>query len=151
MDGNPDCDSYYLKQTTYLNYENEALIDSLDYLKKHSKNTVLDTTGSVVYLQKEILERLKNETLIVYIKADEHQEKVLLNKFLAHPKPIVWGNSFKNNFETDYKELLQARDKKYCELADVIIYPNEINSLVANDLISLIDEKLKKGNLNALF
>ena len=142
--GSPDQMSYQIKQNTYLNYENEALLDSLNSLKKQVQNTVVDTTGSVIHLQNEILERLKNETLVVYIKADKDYEESLIKNFILHPKPVVWGDYYKNNLENDYRTLLHERDLKYTQMADVTIYANELQSMKASGLISLIENKIRK-------
>lgn len=76
-----------------------------------------------------MLDRLKNETLVVYLEATAEVRDALFQKYISNPKPVIWGDSF--NMQTGeskpdalkrcYPLLLGFRAEKYAQLADVTI------------------------------
>ena len=117
----------------------------LEYLQLEAKHTVqknispnkkfvLDTTGSVIYLDSEIHEYLQKNFLCVSFDIQIEKVEEMKTLFFKEPKSVYWGDSFsqkKNEDNIDalkrcYPQLLEDRKKKYRELADVII-PGEIS------------------------
>ena len=135
--GTPMDAQYEDRRRVYLSFEREAVRRSLDAVDKVAKegalaglqDIVIDTTGSVIYLDDEILEELKKKTKIVYLETPSQSHTQLSDRYFKHPKPIIWDESFKpiageNKRETlirCIKELIQRRHERYLQLAEVVL------------------------------
>lgn len=53
---------------------------------------VIDTTGSVIYLDDALLAQLRAEVRVVYLRAPRDRVDAMLARYLAEPKPVVWGS-----------------------------------------------------------
>ncbi len=150
--GQPYDKQFTVNQEKYMFLEMRVMEDIFARVKNNKiKNTVIDTTGGVIYTNKNIGDRLKQFSMVIYIKASENMKEEMFRRYLKEPKPVVFGDlySSKNN-ETDmqalsrcYRELLSLRNTLYSECADVII-PREAIKENANihHLISLIKQSL---------
>ena len=124
--GQPYEQRYPETQSLFLKFEEEVMAE-IDY--QGSKNIIIDTTGSVIYLSAKALRQLRGSALIVYLEASEDIKKFLFERYMSNPKPVVWGGSFsKKAGESDmealkrcYPQLLEFRAAKYAELADLTI------------------------------
>ena len=124
---------YKKRESTYLTYEMEVLIEILDYLAGHKntreENIVIDTTGSVIYTGEEILQKLCRHTTAIYLLTPPEIQERLLNAYISKPHPMLWRDSFsKKSGETNqealarcYPQLLSARKRLYARYADVEI------------------------------
>lgn len=123
--GQPYEKNYAGKVEKYLDHEKNLTLSAA----RLPGNLVLDTTGSVVHLQKPDLARLQEQCLIVYLKASETSIDVLIERFSTSPKPLIWGEYYKDilgqtHYESlinCYPNLLQAREERYNNLADVTL------------------------------
>ena len=130
--GQPYSEGYRDRERKYLKLEEVATNDILGTVKS---NTVIDTTGSVVYLSNAAQRRLKKNSLVVYFEASPEMYDRMLEVYLDDPKPVIWGNIFKHkNSESEqatlrrcYPALMKFRTKKYRDLADITI-PYEVMS-----------------------
>ncbi len=52
---------------------------------------VIDTTGSVIYLEDALLDRLRERARVVYLRAPQDRVDAMLARYLREPKPVVWG------------------------------------------------------------
>lgn len=102
----------------------------LEYIQHNSQeNVVIDTTGSVIYLDQEILEKLGKQTWVIYLETPEKFQNIMYKLYLDDPKPVYWGKSFvKEKEETNmealskcYPRLLAFRIKQYAKLADITL------------------------------
>ncbi|MBI3036341.1 hypothetical protein HYY73_01095 [Candidatus Woesearchaeota archaeon] len=124
--GQPYEARYPETQRLFLEFEEEAMAE-IDY--SVGKNMVVDTTGSVIYLSQQALKRLKENTLIIYLEATEDVKKMLFERYISNPKPVVWGSSFnRKGRESDlealkrcYPQLLDYRAARYEQLADIAV------------------------------
>lgn len=124
--GFPTDDRFDNNQDRYLSYEEQITACAKP---KIGKNTVLDTTGSVVYLTNETLDKLKKDYLIVHLEASDDMLEVMTDNYFETPKPVVWGDAFnRKNGETPeealrrcYPVLLRERRKRYEQLAHVTV------------------------------
>ena len=90
---------------------------------------MVDTTGSVIYIDEAVLNTLTDNFYIVYIMAMEDHIDRLKIQYFKHPKPLVWAGHYKklNGLtETEsilecFPKLLKARAKAYSKLADVTL------------------------------
>lgn len=113
--GRPSDKNYRKRCREYLACEQKALEDILTEIAKCTENVVIDTTGSVIYLDKKILKKLKALTKIVYLEIPPAYYQKMEQKYFADPKPVIWGN-----FKT-YHDLLIFRARRYQKLADTVI------------------------------
>ncbi|MBI2549966.1 hypothetical protein HYV83_02180 [Candidatus Woesearchaeota archaeon] len=145
--GQPYEARYPETQNLFLKFEEEAMAE-IDY--SVPKNLIIDTTGSVIYLSQEALQQLKQKTLIVYLEATEDVRKLLFERYISNPKPVVWGTSFncKEN-ETDlealkrcYPQLLEYRAIRYKQLADITIPHNVLRDTSGRQFLKEVRKRL---------
>jgi len=93
--GWPDEATYRQREKKYLDYEVKSMGEALDEIQGASEEgTILDTTGSVVYTGEEICRRMQSLTTVVYLEASPEEEKVLIERYMSDPKPVLWGDQF---------------------------------------------------------
>lgn len=130
--GQPYDEQYEENSKKYLECEIETMKEIIHLVnggKKNNKNVVIDTTGSVIYVDSKILSKLCKISKVVHIKTSLSLKKELLKKYLENPKPVLWGRLFnKKNGESDrgalvrcYPKLLDYRLKRYNKYADLSI------------------------------
>lgn len=125
--GFPDSETYRDREKKYLETEETVLKSILDRLP--DGDIVIDTTGSIIYLTSDLLERLKSQTKIVYLQANQNTTEKMIEKFFSHPKPVIWGEHFQPRIEESseetlrrcYPKLLEWRQDRYAQIADLII------------------------------
>lgn len=131
--GHPYENHFPQTQSRYLDFENQTMSEI--FTQRHEQNTIIDTTGSVIYTNPQVTTDLKNLSLIIYIQAPETMIDRMFENFLKHPKPIIWGENFQKQTEQTneealaqcYPELLKYRAEKYAKLADITIPYEELN------------------------
>lgn len=127
--GQPYEKRYKVTSYRYQQFEKEVVEEFLNKVKHMppSQNVVIDTTGSVIYLGDTIMNRLKKLTTIVYLDTPDSVQKQMYENYIKNPKPVIWGDSFKqkrgeSNLETlsrCYPKLLAFRTKRYKKFADI--------------------------------
>ncbi len=145
--GQPYEGRYHETQRLFIKFEEESM-NEINY--DSYGNLVVDTTGSVIYLSKPAVDRLKQNTLIVYLEADENVKKVLFERYISNPKPVVWGDSFKKlSGESDmgalkrcYPSLLEFRASRYKAVADVIIPHSILRDSTGQKFLDEIKKRL---------
>jgi len=86
---------------------------------------VLDTTGSVIYTGNHLMYRLRKLMKVVYLAASDAEQKLLIERYLSDPKPVLWRGAFQakggeNPRETVarcYPNLVKARRQSYAAVA----------------------------------
>jgi shikimate kinase len=123
---------YREREAQYLAYELEVLQEVLAYLETHfdsAENIIMDTTGSVIYAGEQILERLRRQTIVVYLDTPAAVQEKMRAAYLAKPAPVLWRDKFnKKPGETNeealarcYPELLASRTCQYKRWAEVTL------------------------------
>lgn len=124
--GKPYEMQYAQTSKKYLALENHVMHDILNDIETHTnENIVIDTTGSIIYTDPMIQQRLKNATNVLYLLTPKTAVQQLYDQYVQDPKPLIWGNAYqKRQDESDeeallrcYKNLLLYRIEKYQELA----------------------------------
>jgi len=124
--GWPDSATYAERESQYLAEEIAALHEILsDLERKRQQSLVLDTTGSVIYAGNHLLHRLRKLMTVVYLAASEAEQKLLIERYLGDPKPVLWRGAFQaKQGETPrqtvarcYPHLIAARRQSYAALA----------------------------------
>lgn len=122
--GHPYDERYPARSKRYLELERKVMLEIIRMLKHNSEDTVVDTTGSIVYLNQEILEELSQISKVVYFTTPVSQRQMYI-QFLADPKPVIWGNQFNRRADETpeqalarcYPRLLQYRIDLYKKYA----------------------------------
>jgi hypothetical protein len=124
--GWPDSAAYAEREAQYL----AAEIDTLDEVLTENegdanRSLILDTTGSVIYAGNHLLYRLRKQMTIVYLAASDEERALLVERYLADPKPVLWrgafqqrpGESSRDTVARCYPLLSEARRRSYEALA----------------------------------
>lgn len=150
--GHPYDEQYPETSKKYVGYEQSVVERICDAIEAEpARKTVVDTTGSIVYLAPETIERLRKISTVVYLAATLEYADQLYQRFLQDPKPIIWGNSFNRRFferperalARCYPELLDYRTKRYSAMANITIDYETHNSfeLDEGELLNHIQTK----------
>jgi hypothetical protein len=124
--GWPDSATYAERESQYLAEEIATLDEILSDLERNPQQSlVLDTTGSVIYTGNHLLHRLRKLMTVVYLAASEAEQKLLIERYLGDPKPVLWRGAFQaKQGETPrqtvarcYPHLIAARRQSYAALA----------------------------------
>ena len=124
--GQPYTEGYAEREAHSIALESEATREAL---KTDMRNPMIDTTGSVIYTDKDVLAALSKSFYIVYIEAmDDHVER-LKAQYFEHPKPLNWAGQYKKyedlseeeSIKKSYPKLLTSRAKAYTKLADATL------------------------------
>jgi shikimate kinase len=129
--GQPHDPRFAENQRIYTDLEVAAMDGILSTLEQSrpTSNTVIDTTGSIVHTGRDICERLRAVSTVVYLEATPRLERKLFAKYLSQPKPVIWGDAYvpltgeppNETLARCYPSLLGSRSKLYAEMADVTI------------------------------
>lgn len=128
--GHPFEKRFKKNQKLYLNAESEVMKKILEKLKKGvKKNTVIDTTGSLIYAGNSILNKLRKYSLVIYLETPASMLPEMLERFVKKPRPLIWKNMFyKRQNETNekalfrcYAKLLSYRRDLYKKNAEVVL------------------------------
>src|ERR1700686_1627155 len=97
--GWPNSVTYVQREAEYLAEEISVMDEFLNNLEKETSGlekdtsgppTVLDTTGSVIYAQNNILMRLRRQMTVVHLANTEDEQRILVERYLNDPKPVLW-------------------------------------------------------------
>lgn len=124
--GFPSAPQYEENSRRYIACEIEVMRDIFDNLKQDdAAPVVIDTTGSVIYTGAALLETLRATTTVIYFEASEQHVADLFTNYIAHPKPVIWGDKYvplagetpQQTLERCYPELLRDRARRYQAIA----------------------------------
>lgn len=129
--GQPYETDYLEKSQIYLNCEEKVLAKILDDIESNSTKSdiVIDSTGSTIYLDKTVLDKLKNMTRVIYLETSNAVQDEMFATFLKEPKPIIWkdryiqfqGESEREALARCYPSLLLYRSREYSKLAHISV------------------------------
>jgi len=146
--GQPYDKRYFANQHQYLSCEKEVMEEIFAEIKNSNKgNIIIDTTGSIIHTGQNIIEKLKQYSLVIYLAASEEMMEAMFKKYREEPKPLVFGdiyNQAQNETQLQalsrcYRQLLNLRGVLYTDCADVVI-PQEaiVKDMTASQFFSLI-------------
>ncbi len=124
--GWPDSPTYAERESQYLAEEIASLDEVLSELEKNSaQSLILDTTGSVIHTGNNLLFRLRKLMTVVYLAASTEEQRLLIQRYLEDPKPVLWRGAFqprKGEAPSEtvgrcYPALIAARRQSYEALA----------------------------------
>lgn len=122
--GHPYTDGYDEREKHSISLETQATRQAINTTRR---NPIIDTTGSVIYTDKDVLDALCSDYYIVYIQAMEDHIERLKVQYFKQPKPLVWAGHYEKidgMSETEsilecYPKLLASRGRAYASHADV--------------------------------
>ena len=136
--GWPNSVTYAQREAEYLAEEIAVMDEFLNNLEKDSSGTpiVLDTTGSVIYAQNNILMRLRRQMIVVHLANTENEQRLLVERYLNDPKPVLWRGTFhvkdqetpRETVARCYPLLIAARKKSYETLAHCAVHTSELHA-----------------------
>ena len=136
--GWPNSVTYAQREAEYLAEEIAVMDEFLNNLEKDSSGTpiVLDTTGSVIYAQNNILMRLRRQMTVVHLANTENEQRLLVERYLNDPKPVLWRGTFhvkdqetpRETVARCYPLLIAARRRSYETLAHCSLQVSELRA-----------------------
>jgi hypothetical protein len=155
--GWPNSVTYGQREAEYLAEEIGVMDEFLNNLEKETSGLgkdssklgkgssgspiVLDTTGSVIYSQNNILMRLRRQMTVVHLTNTEDEQRILVERYLNDPKPVLWRGTFhvkdqetpRETVARCYPLLIAARKKSYETLAHCAVQVSELRAKHASD------------------
>jgi hypothetical protein len=141
--GWPNSATYAQREAEYLAEEIGVMDEFLNNLEKDSSGApiVLDTTGSVIYAQNNILMRLRRQMTVVHLANSNDEQRMLVERYLNDPKPVLWRGTFhvkdqetpRETVARCYPLLITARRKSYETLAHCEVQVSELRATHAAD------------------
>ncbi|MBS1255329.1 MAG: Shikimate kinase [Deltaproteobacteria bacterium] len=130
--GQPFSEGYTEAEKLYLELEEaviEQICDELEQSVENNFPVVVDTTGSLIYLKKNLLKRLRTFTKMVHLKLPAEKHEELFEAYLNDPKPVIWegkykprkGETHQNALRRCYRELISFRNERYNSIADCVL------------------------------
>ncbi len=121
--GHPYEEGYEERESTSIEFETSATQKAINMA---AGNSILDTTGSVIYIDPAIRRAIKENFYVVHIKAEPNDLERLKWDYFDNPKPLIWGRQFRpkpglsdrENIYECYPKLLMSRAKEYVAMAD---------------------------------
>jgi len=124
--GHPYTEGYSEREKHSIALETDATRTALGTKKR---NPIIDTTGSVIYTDEDVLKDLHEDYYVVYIQAMEDHIERLKVQYFKQPKPLIWAGHYEKldgKTETEsilecYPKLLTSRGKTYAKQADITL------------------------------
>ena len=148
--GQPYTEGYEAREATSIALETKATSRAMI---SANGNTLLDTTGSVIYVDDTVRKQLMRDFLIVHIAAGPEDLERLKEDYFAMPKPLVWrgyyekvdGKTQEESILECYPKLLNSRKSSYESLADVTLQSSFVlnSNTTMGDVFDAIREPLE--------
>jgi shikimate kinase len=130
--GMPWSAGYAERERRYLALERDVTVAAIEAVAAAAPGApaqVIDSTGSIIYLDDEVLSRLREIARVVYLRAPEAWSAQLLARYLEEPTPVVWDGVFEARPSESheealarcYRSLLSTRDRRYREIAHAVV------------------------------
>jgi hypothetical protein len=148
--GWPTSVTYPPREAEYLAQEIGVMDEFLNNLEKETSGLekdssgapiVLDTTGSVIYAQNNILMRLRRQMTVVHLANTDDEQRMLVERYLNDPKPVLWRGTFhvkdqetpRETVARCYPLLIASRRKSYETLAHCAVQVSELRAGYGGD------------------
>lgn len=149
--GQPYDQRYRKTSRQYLKLEQEVVDKIISDIKMGAgENIVIDTTGSLIYLNPGVLKKLREISKVFYLEVPKRVKDEMFKLYINDPKPVIWGEMFKIKQGEDkkialkksYPGLLNYRSCQYVKLADRTLDYDLLrqDSFSAKKLLSLLQK-----------
>ena len=99
------------------------------------ENTVIDTTGSAIYLGDSLMSALAKRSRIVYLAIPESEYEFMYQQYYEDPKPVIWGTQYEpragesaeETMRRCYPELITWRAAQYKKYSDMMMIMDRKN------------------------
>jgi shikimate kinase len=130
--GFPHQADFRRREALYLACEMDILTDVITRATacvSTQTNCVIDTSGSVVYSDRALLQRLRQCSTVIYLRIPDTLHQQMLNTYLDHPRPLIWNGLFNQApneslhaaFSRCYPQLIHHRERLYEQYSDVVL------------------------------
>jgi adenylate kinase family enzyme len=129
--GQPYENRYTKNSQRYLDLEAESMKEILAEVAtmEDDEKVVIDTTGSIIYLDQQVIDEMKTKTKVIYLETPQSVQDEMYQLFLKFPKPLMWSDKFnmradetiENALTRCYPELLKTRTEEYKKYADLTL------------------------------
>lgn len=126
--GLPGTDKFAETQKTYMSLENQTMREILEQALAHpEEDVIIDTTGSIIYCETDILKKIKEQTKVVYLGNTKINFDEVTARFIKDPCPLViWAGMYQplpnetpeESLERCYRKLFESRLEHYENLYD---------------------------------
>jgi shikimate kinase len=121
---------YAEREAIYLASETEVLgtiAEDIAQSRYTSTNLIIDLTGSAIYVDREILNRIRQFATIVYLAVSPKRHDQMVQDYITNPRPLVWNGFYRPLPHEDpaaalarcYPHLLADRERQYAEISDI--------------------------------
>lgn len=114
QDGMP-YDEFRRRQSLYYEAEIQSVKDAVTACEQEERDFVCDSTGSLCELPDDTVSALAGVTDFVYIEASEDDEKMLIERAKAYPKPLFYPAAF---LDDALKEYMAEKSYDYIALIE---------------------------------
>ena len=137
--GEPYQENYKQREAQYLELEAEVVKEVIEQLGSDGwgleNDIVVDTTGSVIYLDDKLLSEIKKRSRIIYLSIPKNEYQMMFEQYFADPKPVIWGSSYtplesedpEETLKRCYPKLIEWRASKYLEFAEMTMVMDRDN------------------------
>ena len=90
--GKPDQPGYKEAQAKYLELETKVvtqICDELELSTESDDKVIIDSTGSLIYLEPQLIKRIKKLSFLVYLRLEENSSQSHYQIFIDDPKPCL--------------------------------------------------------------
>ena len=123
---------FRLREALYLTCEMDILRDVVAgaiACTSTQTNAVIDTGGSVIYADPALLQRLRQCTIVIYLRIPDTLHQQMLSTYLEHPRPLIWNGLFNqapteslpDAFSRCYAQLIRHRERLYEQYSDIVL------------------------------
>jgi shikimate kinase len=123
---------YAQHEAIYLASETEVLgkiVEDIAQGRYASADLIIDLTGSAIYVDPEVLSRVRQAATIVYLAVSPKLHDRMVHDYIANPRPIIWKGFYRPQpheapaaaLARCYPQLLADRERLYAELSHVTI------------------------------
>lgn len=126
--GFPWDDGYRDRAQQYRQHEADVLESALAWVPGDgTERVVLDTTGSVIYLESGLLGRMRDLFVVVHLVTPLEVQEEMAESFISRPTPLIWPEEYGPDLFADeldslrslFPRLLQERERLYSDLSHI--------------------------------
>ena len=130
--GFPYDERYAEREAIYLASETDVLgtiAQDIAQGQYAGTNLIVDLTGSAIYVDRAVLNRVRQLATIVYLAVSARLHDQMVQDYIANPRPLIWSGLYRPlpheapaaALARCYQHLLAERERLYAEFSRVTI------------------------------
>jgi shikimate kinase len=123
---------YAEHEALYLASETEVLgtiAEGIAQGRYANTNLIVDLTGSAIYVDRTVLNRVRQLATIVYLAVSPRLHDQMVRDYIANPRPLIWHGLYRPlpdeapaaALARCYQDLLADRERLYAKLSHITI------------------------------